>query len=104
MLFQVNAIHNILYDDRVKKRESLLGTVSVFVKAEDEVNRKLPPTFMIRTIEKLVSTRHCRYVQKLLDEEHFWDFIRYCTCDLTSNQPSRVLYHLLPFTSLTAIK
>lgn len=54
MLYPVNSIHDILYDDRVKKRESLLGIVSVFVKAEDEVNRKLPATFMIRTIEKLV--------------------------------------------------
>lgn len=54
MLFPVNAIHNILYDDRAKKRELLLGTVGVFVKSEDEVNRKLPTTFMIRSIEKLV--------------------------------------------------
>jgi hypothetical protein len=76
MLFPVNAIHNILYDDRVKKRESLLGAVSVFVKAEDEVNRKLPATFMIRTIEKLVRSVHRRYVRKLLDEKRFWGFIR----------------------------
>ena len=69
MLYPVNSIHDILYDDRVKKRESLLGIVSVFVKAEDEVNRKLPATFMIRTIEKLVRTICPWRVWNLLDEK-----------------------------------
>lgn len=71
MLYPVNAIHDIFYHDPTKKRDRVLGKVSVFVKAEDEKNRKLPNAFMIRTIEKLVRTRHCRFLCKLLDEKHF---------------------------------
>ena len=55
MLFPTGTNHDVLYDDRVKKRETLIGHVNIFVKAEEELNRKTPASFMMRTIEKLVS-------------------------------------------------
>ena len=55
MLFPTGTNHDVLYDDRAKKRETLIGHVNIFVKAEEEMNRKTPVSFMMRTIEKLVS-------------------------------------------------
>ena len=56
MLFPTGTSHDVLYDDRAKKRETLIGHVNIFVKAEEEMNRKTPVSFMMRTIEKLVSS------------------------------------------------
>lgn len=71
MLYQIDTIHDIFYHDPTKKTDRVLGQVSVFVKAKDETKRKLPSPFMIRTIERLVRSRHCRYLWKLLDEEQY---------------------------------
>lgn len=56
MLLPTGTNHDILYDDRLKKRETLIGHVNIFVKAEEELNRKTPVSFMMRSIEKIVST------------------------------------------------
>jgi hypothetical protein len=58
-LIPIGICHDILYDDRVKKRETLIGNGSVFVTAEDDMDRKMPSVFqssvfMMRSIEKMV--------------------------------------------------
>lgn len=58
-LIPIGISHDILYDDRVKKRETVIGNGNVYVNAEDDMDRKMPSVFhssvfMMRSIEKTV--------------------------------------------------
>ena len=58
-LIPIGIYHDILYDDRVKKRETVIGNGNVYANAENDMDRKMPSVshssvFMMRSIEKMV--------------------------------------------------
>ena len=55
MLHPIPRSHKLLYDDSQKNRQTQIGIVNAYVKDEDELDRIMPSTLLMRSIERKVT-------------------------------------------------